>query len=376
MVELIVIGSVVVVGMGAALKILWDLRGGLRRFESGLPKAADLESLRRAIAAQEQATRRLPEELSSRVADEVAAGIQPLDSSLARLSDTNEAAVDRVSQVLTGLDLDGGLGEWVANFRDTAEPFQQAAQSLEAHYETGGRLLNTTGEMVIQMAGQREALEQAFDAFSRSVVESQAAETGHLRDIEHRVMNRLEEVAEIQNLVAGALSELQTASRRTQEAHESLAESIRATVEQVHGLMDLGHRTQNQHHELIRAQEQLQERFGRWHGDLEERVQRFQTHLEQLPVRVGQALQETTQKTVAEVQSLGQKLAAFHDRQRQTLEGLVEHQRSVAEAQNRLVEAQQRQATRAPSRSLQVATLVALALQAVLLGVIAVGVLG
>jgi hypothetical protein len=391
---LIALGVLLLLAIGFGLKLLWDLAAGLRRLGSHLPTTEDLAALRQAIAAQQEATRRLPDELAKRVAAEVGSGIKPLEAAFSRLAETNHAALgqlsgrleashERLGQVLAGLDRAGGLGEWVTSFRDCAEPFQLAAQSLETHYETSGRLLSTTGELVTQLAGHREAVEHAFLTFSEAVTRSQAAETTHLRDIEHRVMNRLEEVAEIQNLVAQALSELQTASRRTQEAHESLAETVRATVEKVNELLDAGRQTQSQHHELIRAQEGLQKRFATWHSGLEECIQRFQQNLEQLPVRVGQALQQATQQALAAIETLGHKLERFHEQHARALDAVAQRQAAVSEDQARLLERQERllaetkrQAALAPIRTLQAAAVGLLVLQAILLGVLALGSLG
>jgi len=388
---LVVVAVLLLAASAVALKLLWELAAGLRSLPARLPSAQDLAALREAIAAQAETARRLPAELAERVAGEVGSGIAPLEAAfrglaasnqtaLGRLGERLEASHQRLGEVVATLDHNGGLGEWVTSFRDAAEPFQLAAQSVAAHYDTGGRLLTTTGELVAQLAGHRDAVELAFQTFSESVTRSQAAETTHLRDIEHRVMNRLEEVAEIQNLVAQALSELQTASRRTQEAHESLAESVRSTVETVNELLDLGRQTQSRHYELIGAQEELQKRFDRWHAGLEERIQRFQQNLEQLPVRVSGALQQSTQKALAAIEGLGARLEGFHGEHARAVDAVTQRQATVVEDHARLLarqehflEAVARQAALAPSRTLQVGTLAVLAVQTVLVGVLALG---
>lgn len=383
---LVAVAVLLLLASGFAVKLLWDLAVGLRGLPARLPSAADLAALRQAIAAQDETARRLPGEIAEQVAGELASGVQPLEAAFEGLAGTNQAALGRLGErleashqrfgeVVATLDHNGGLGEWVTSFRDAAEPFQLAASSLSNHFETGGRLLSTTGELVSQLAVHRDAVEHAFASFSEAVTRSQAAETTHLRDIEHRVMNRLEEVAEIQNLVAQALSELQTASRRTQEAHESLAESVRSTVEKVGELLDTGRQIQNRHHELIRAQEDLQRRFDRWHSGLEERIQLFQQNLEQLPVRVGETLQRSTHQALAAIEGLGGKLESFHGEHARAVDAVTRRQAAAGEDQARLLKRHEsflehaaRQAALAPSRKLQFATLGVLILQTLLVG--------
>ncbi len=380
-----------VLTMAFAVKLLYDLVTGLRHLTANLPGSDDLNQLRQAIAAQQQATDGLPDRLASRVAGEVRQGLAPVQAAVGQLTRENQQAMGQLAETLSGshahlnqvlmaLDHDGGLGEWVTSFRETTEPFQLATDALTQHYETGGKLLSTTGELVRQWADQREAVQVAFRSFSDMVERSQAAETTHLRDIEHRVMNRLEEVAETNTTVSHALSELQTASRRTQEAHESLSETVRSTVDKVGELIDLGRQTQAQHHELIRGQEAVQKRFTGWHADMEERIGRFQRHLEETPVRIGRAFQETTQKAVASFAAAGQKLERFHAGHAQAIEATTRRQAAVAEQQAQLLEAQgraladaERRAGLMPTRNLQIATLALLGLQAALLGVLAFG---
>ena len=202
----IIAGVAALLIMAFAVKLLFDLSTGLKRLGRNLPASEDLNALRQTIETQRQATEKLPDQLAGRVAGEVSRGLEPLHASVGQLTKEHRQAMGQLTQTLSGshqhlnqvllaLDRNGSLGEWVTSFRDTTEPFQLATQALTQHYETGGKLLATTGELVRQWSDQREAVQVAFRSFSETVERSQAAETTHLRDIEHRVMNRLEEVA-------------------------------------------------------------------------------------------------------------------------------------------------------------------------------------
>lgn len=367
------------IGCAIGIKFLYDLSTGLRTLGEHLPTIRDLTELRQAIAAQHQLAEQLPAQISSRVAGEVRGGLEPVKGSIDRLGQTLSTSHEHLNQVLAALDQEGELGEWVVGFRETAQPFRLAAETLDHHYQTNTQLLSTAGTLVQDWAQQREAVLEAFRGFSAMVERSQAAETTHLRDIEHRVMQRLEEVAASSATTAHNLSELQTSGRRMQEAHESLAQTVETTVGKVSELIDLGHQTQAQHHELIRAQEGVQKRFEKWHADIDERIARFLRDLEQTPARVGAALEKTVQPASTAIAALGQKLESFHREHAEAIEALVRKQDAVHERQTQLVAAQQRaldaaksQLALLPSRQLQAVIVGLLGVQTLLLGALVV----
>ncbi len=224
---LIVIAAGVVAGVGILVwsaRSMGGLAAGLERLETQLPGPADLQQLSQALDAQRRTTEQLPELVSGAVASEVKVGLTPLQSELRGMSKTQQGALGQVSNALAQshnhftravmtLNHDGSLSEWVTSLHDTAEPFQKAATTLVQHSETTRQILSSTGELVRECAGQRQAVERAFTHFSDMVERSATEETVSLRDIEHRVMQRLEEVAETNSLVAQSLSELQTTHR-------------------------------------------------------------------------------------------------------------------------------------------------------------------
>ena len=374
-IALIVAAVIGVVVLAFVAKLLYDLLYSLRRLEGNVGE----------LAGHKQILTSLP----GQVAGEVRKGLQPVEESLRGLIVENRQTLEELTtrletshqhldQALLTLDRDGYLGDWVSSFRETAEPFQLATNALTDHYKTSGELLSTTGELVRHWSDEREAVQLAFRSFSETVERSQAAETTHLRDIEHRVMNRLEEVAETNSTVSHALSELQVASGRTLEAHENLADTVRSTVDKVGELLDLGQRTQEQHHQLIRGQEAVQKRFTNWHEGMETRIERFQRHLEEIPVKIGMAFQQQVEKAVEAFARLGSQIDAFHGEHTRILDetarrqaAVVERQGELAELESRVLDKLRRQAGLLPTRNLQVATLALLAVQVVLLGIVA-----
>jgi len=392
---LLVIAAGTVLGIAvlafAAIR-LHGLATGFERLEEQLPKPADLQSLGRALDAQRQTTEKLPALVAEKVAGQVEVGLDPLKGEIGRLSEAQQAALGEISEALARshnhfsqavltLNQDGSLSEWVSSLRDTAEPFQKATSSLELHYQTARQLLGSTGELVSQWASQREAVEGAFQHFSAMVERSAAAETTHLRDIEHRVMQRLEEVASTNTTVSQALSELQTTSRNTMASHQNLAQSVQDTVLKVGELADLGQRTQEQHHELVRAQKGVQQGFDAWRQQMERGVAEFQRKLEELPTRVATSLEEKTRTTIEGIQNLGQQLGDAQATHAQQLTDLRQKQEAVIETQTRLVRRQETLVgeveewiTQLPTRTVQISILALLACQLVVLGVMAYGI--
>lgn len=368
------------ISLALGVKLLYDLSAGLRGLSAQLPTTHDLRELRQAITAQHQLAEQLPVQIASRVAGEVRNGLVPVKGAIESLGQTLAESHERLNQVLASLDREGELGEWVVGFRETAQPFQLAAETLAHHYQTNTQLLNTAGTLVQDWGVQREAVQKAFFDFSAMVERSQAAEITHLRDIEHRIMQRLEEVAESSATAAHNLSELQTSGRRMQEAHESLGQTVETTVGKVSELLDLGRQTQTQHHELIRAQESVQKYFEKWHVEIDERIGRFLHGLEQAPARVGATLEATLLPAANAIGELGKKLEGFHRQHSESLAAMVRQQNTVNERQAKLVEAQQRmlestqrQLGLLPSRQLQVAILALVGLQTLIMGALVLG---
>lgn len=237
-----------------------DLMDELNR--SGRALSASLNTHR-------ETARQLPDLVSRDVAEEVRKGVEPVQAELKNLTEETRGEMARVAEAfskshdqfasaLLTLDADGHLGEWVASFREVSEPMRTASDAIERHYETAERLLDAAGKMIIQWSGQRQSVESAFSKFS-SVVEQWAVdETTHFRDIEHRIMNRLEETAGTNALVAKSLSELQTAHTKMTATQEDFSETVNKAALKLGEILDMAGETQSRHLEIVRAQEQLQ----------------------------------------------------------------------------------------------------------------------
>src|SRR6185369_9214243 len=237
--------------------------------------------------------------------------------------------------VLT-LNHDGSLSEWVGGFREAVQPLVSVSSAVEHHYDTAGQVLRTTGALVEQWAAQKEAVVGAFEKFKESVDLSAAHEVRHLRDLEQRVMDRLEEVAETNANVANGLSELQVSGRNALETNADLARSVERTVQQVTEVVEIGRQTQSQHHEVIRAQQQAQKDMAGWHKQAEQGLATLQENIGRITAGTGAALESLRQETQKALTALCVQLEGFHREHVKAVQDLRARQEAVAKVQEDL----------------------------------------
>jgi hypothetical protein len=331
------------------------------------------EALARALDAQREAVRQLPQAISETVSAEVRGGLEPLRlemTAVGTLAASLAASHDHFTQAVLTLNNDGSLAEWVGGFREAVQPFEQVSSALARHYDTAGQVLRTTSGLLEQWAVQRDAVVHTFEQFAEVVERSAAADTTHLRDIEHRVMNRLEEVAETHALVAHALSELQTAGRHALETQTQLAGAVEKTVQEVHELVELGRQTQGQHLELVRAQQQVQQELGQWQREAAAGLATLQAGVGQVGEATAQALErmrQGTQSAVADLRELLKDLQLVQARGLQELrerqEEAARHQTDLAGRQERWLAGAQAMLAGLPTRRYQMVSLALLAAQ-------------
>jgi regulator of sigma D len=337
--------------VGVSVYSAWRLTAlsqAVRPLQTALPDRALVEqltslqkSLRESVDAQRTAVQELPRTISGVVSTEVRGGLDPARKEIASLAQESRSlsqalarSHDHLSQAVLTLNQDGTLGEWVGGFREAVEPLQSVSSAIERHYETAGQVLQTTSGLVEQWAAQREAVVQAFQKFSLTVERSAAAETTHLRDIENRLMNRLEEVAETNATVAKALSELQTAGRNALETSADLTSSVEKTRQQIAELLDLGRQTQTQHLELIRLQQQVQKDFGEWDRRTGQQMTELHNSIGQIARSSTEALNALHKGTQQAVNSLAALLQKLHESQTQAIQELHKAQEAAAARQD------------------------------------------
>lgn len=328
---LIIVAFVVLAGCGGFLAtVVFKMNRVVsrlaRNFENiNMPDLAEDMSrtnriLSRSVDTHRETVGRLPQLVSRHVAGEVRKGIEPVQNELrtlaeetrtgaAQVADSLSSAHGHFTGVLMTLNSDGHLSEWVDSFREVAAPIREVSDAIRHHYETSERLLDATGKLVVQWSGQRRATEDAFKRFS-SVMEQWAVdETTHFRDVEHRIMNRLEEVAGTNAMVAKSLSELQTAQTKMAGAQEEFSDTINKTALGIGEILDANRQAQDRHIEAIRAQEQLQDQLAAIQRAFEKRTAAFDERMNEMMAR----LEETQTSFFTNAKNSFEKLAGRTD---------------------------------------------------------------
>lgn len=302
--------------------------------------AASQQALTESIEAQRKIVQELPRTVSGTIASEVRGGLVTFDQASQALSQALARSHDGFAQAVLTLNHDGSLSEWVGGLREAVQPLVSVSAAVEHHYDTAGQVLRTTSELVEQWAMQHGAVVGAFEKFSTVVERSAAAETAHLRDIEHRVMDRLAEVADTNANMAHGLAELQTAERSALETSADLARAVERTVQQVTEVVEIGRQTQSQHHELIRAQQQVQKDLGTWQKEADQGLAALREGIGRIAAGTDAALQSVRQETQKAVAALHGQLQGFHREHVQAVQELRARQEAVAKVQEELFQSE------------------------------------
>lgn len=300
-----VLAGIAVLGVIAFFQIktfrrFTDLNREINEIANKLPSSELLNtltavnrSLVQSLDAQRSITGKIPDIIGRTLASEVSRGLGPMPAELKTLTQTISASIETYTQTLadsqeqlTGaimtLNRDGSLAEWVDSFRDVSEPIQLAAASLDQHYQTTARILESLSHLTADWADQKKAVETSFTRFSEAVEAWMIDETTHFRNVEHRIMNRLEEVAATNETATQSLSALQTAHTKMAGAQDHLSDSLSEVIRKIPEIIDMAGKTQEQHRDLIRVQAELQTALGDLREKTLERSDDFEKRTERL----------------------------------------------------------------------------------------------
>ncbi len=290
-----------------------DLNRGINEITGKLPSRELLnssaglnQSLIQSLDAHRSMTGKIPDIIARTLAGEVERGLGPASAELKSLTESISESIESYTHTLsesqnqlTGaimtLNRDGSLAEWVDSFRDVSEPIQKAVASLDRHYQTTGRILESLGNLLADWADQKNAVERAFTRFSEAVEAWMVDETTHFRNVEHRIMNRLEEVAATNETAVQSLSALQTAHAKMAGAQDNLSDSLSEVIRKIPEIIDMAGKTQEQHRDLIRVQSELQTALGDLRDKTLERSDDFEQRTKRLAVDMAKTF-ETIEK--------------------------------------------------------------------------------
>jgi len=261
---IIIVLVVIIIMIGAWSLILFN-----KLLRNNVPKREVVEqinttnrALSQSLVSHEKVVKQLPTTISTRIADEVHTGLAPLNTEIGKLTYALSHDHEQFIMALNTLNSDGKLSEWVNEFREAIEPLQATTSALTQHYTTSQKVLETVQSLAVEMASVRQTTESSFKRITTAVEHWEATETTHMRDIEHRVMARLEEVADIHDRVANGLSEQQTATTTLLSSNRELDKSVQKITGIVEGFHNLSEQIDTQYHNLFNRVTQSTEKLG------------------------------------------------------------------------------------------------------------------
>jgi len=308
------------------------------------------------IATNTKVAQTLPELISHHVSSEVSLGLMPFGQEIRKLNEHTNISIDNLidklsqdhklfAQALTTLNSEGYLTEWVDNFREVVEPLQKTSAALEDHYNTSQQVLKTVQALVVELAGVRTTAESSFERITTVVEHWEATENTHMRDIENRIMARLEEVADINDRVGNGLLEQQTATTQLLASNTQLNNSVREVMGIVEGLQHLSQRIdaqyQESYHKITQTTEKLvveaaglRQTSDGWLKRIASVIERWEadetTHMRSIEKRIMERLQEvaaTHQKItdeLSELQAVSVRVLKSQDQMQQSTQQAVE----------------------------------------------------
>lgn len=295
-----------------------------------------VEALQRSVEGAAQSTRseigHLKAELP-RLYAPVQAGLLRLDEALPAMA----RSADVLSQTVHTINGDGHLGEWVVGFQTVMEPIQRAAVDLGGQSQAMGQVLHTTGRLFEEWAGQKQAVQRSFEQLSQILDRFTAQEVTHLRDIEHRIMARLEEEAETKHQLVASFSHMETSVNRTADLIGQVQDQTQRTREllvQVRPVLEVGQRALREQHVIL-------EHFKTWQREFGTGIAEFQAALGRAPTEVSSALEKGLQPVLAHVRAISEAATQSHKAHAAQLQQLGAAQATELAAQNRVLSQQQ-----------------------------------
>lgn len=381
-----------------ARKLRKTLHAGVEQTKAGVELSA--QGLRDTVMDARTVMTDFPSVLTKTVSAELRTALEPLqeqmastfDQTQARLSESSDLLKNSMMEVcgsqnllqrtLATINQDGHLGEWVEALRSAAVPLQESVAIIEHNHKIAQELVMAHTQFGERFAGHWEHIEKCFIGFKNLVATENARDASLIASMEHRVLNRLEEVAGIHAKVAEHLSELQTALATlsasnitlTQQSARSLADvgTIVKTTEVVSKHLET---------EMLRHQKFFQE-FNEWQATIQKEMESCASNLTQmgntanrilngLADRIDEAQSKTeglVDSAASAIMAAAKRLVAGGEKLTQSVDAAMDRQSAAINAQMQSIEKIGMSQRALPSRGLQWTEITLLILIAILLG--------
>lgn len=260
--------------------------------------------------------------------------VENASTALVRTTTDLSARHEELSAVVTTVNGDGSLGEWIAALRTTVEPIVHTSSALGEHFDTTRSLVQTTGELVTEWAEQRKNVEREAKRLTDTMVGWAAQETAHAREVESRILKRLEEVSAIDANVAKGLARLETVDVRLAEAQTDLNHALRSTLDENRSLV-------KNMQDLIVEYRSSQQRFTKLQSELQERVLAFQKQSETMLADTRKSVDSLVAGIDRSVRTIADDLQRTHKSQEKSVQDILALHEQLAVQQRRYVDQQQ-----------------------------------
>jgi len=334
------------------------------------------QALAGALSAHKSLIGGLPEKMAGKVAQEVNSGLRPLQKTVLESAKQSTTAInslvqgfteshDHFVQALLTLNDDGCFTEWLEGLQRVVNPLETVANAVEDHYRTSENLLARSSEISERWSGHWEQVSQNFKNFSERFEHWTNIEAAHNHDMEQRILARLEEVGKTNHLIGSNLAELQTARTQLMNSNRELSDAVHKVVTNIREISDFNERLNQQHNQILNAQNAYQERIFSWQKEVQTRVDTMIGHLSNMSDRMNKALDRIVEQQ-----------AQFQKRSMDSATALNVKMAEAQKAQNGLIKSQERllnqltaKVRTLPDKNWQIAQFAILLLIALILGI-------
>jgi uncharacterized protein YoxC len=280
------------------------------------------------------------------------------------------ASADRLARAFTTLDQDGKLSEWVDVFREAIGPLQRSAAEVEQNHGLMRQMLATTAQLLQDWTAQREQIQQALVRLSDMMERSLSEEATHARDIEHRIMARLEEVQRSDQLVASTVSKLEIVRTR----YDDLVEQVRENIRKSDGVLEKAGPIYEGLRELVARHGEVVTAMRGVASDLGGTLTGLNTSLHQVPREVAAEVNAHLSQIVPVIQGVSAEVRRMQEAHGAALEhlgsgikGMLDRQNEAAESAREALQAALASQQQGPTRENQKVLVGLLVVQCILL---------
>ncbi len=403
-IELVAMGGCIVFAVIGimAIYLLQTLKTKLEELHDVIPDkqlisalSSVQQNLSSVLSDEQKAIQNLPLLVSSTVSTQVNQGLEPLRNELSKSTQSSVSALLRLTdglnhshenflQALSTVNNEGHFTEWITALRETVAPMEVAGGAIQNHYSTATSLLECNTRFVADWSVRWDEVADHLKKFNDHFEGWFTQERISRGQIEHRIMNRLEEVNDSNYLVKTSLAEMQSSGVKLLDSSRDLTDAVSALNSRLRELSIKHESLMSMQKDLLDGHAKVQSKLESFQVDLLKRSQshqeqlgafiskvetalsntiiRFDKDIAKLSQNYGSQLQEVLHEITKQQSSQTAFVVSFQKNQREFSDAFQKNQHEILnsfqESQNKLLEDLQQSLAQVPSRKMQVLSLV------------------